>query len=151
LAGSSLGPVALGQVRADVRQLLVRFSARGSMDVYCVVGGDIRVGYPSAKLLRSLSRRQRRRVAGRAVLALTANNRYALRGVRAGTRLATVAPRLRLGTGNRIGPNTWYLLPGRAANGVLRVRRGVIVEIGIAARALTDNRRRARTFLASFG
>ncbi|MDX6667634.1 MAG: hypothetical protein QOK04_1014, partial [Solirubrobacteraceae bacterium] len=150
LSGSSLGPVTLGQTRAAIRRRLGRFSTRGSIDLYCLAGGDISVGYPSAKLLRSLSRRQRKRVLGRAVLVLTANDRYALLGVRSGARLATVARRLHLQGGNRIGTNTWYLLPGRAANGVLRVRRGVVEEIGIVDRALTGNGRRVRTLLASF-
>jgi hypothetical protein len=42
-------------------------------------------------------------VNNRIVLALTASNYYGLRGVHAGTRLATFARRLRFGTGFQTG------------------------------------------------
>ena len=44
-----------------------------------------------------------------------------------------------------------YLVSGRVANGLLKVRRGAVEEIGIADRGLTCNARRLRTLLASFG
>ena len=92
----------------------------------------------------------RDRLDGRIVLALTANRNYALDGVRPGARLATVAERLALGAPFRWGRNTWYLVHGRRANGVIKVRRGVILEVGIANRALTDHRVAEQQLLRSF-
>jgi hypothetical protein len=152
LTGATLGPIALGSTRAELRMTFSRFSTRGraSMDFLCLTGGGIRVGYPSAKLLRSLSRRMRARVAGRAVLVLSANRRYAFRGVRHGARLAAVAGRLHVGRGYKIGLNTWYVAPGRLANGLFKVRHGVIEEVGIVVKSLSTGRRPTRKFLASF-
>jgi hypothetical protein len=124
LGGTRLGPISLGARRSLLRREFSRFSTRGraSMDFLCLAGGGIRVGYPSANLLRSVSHRARAQFTGRAVLALTANRRYAFRGVRHGARLAGVARRLHIGRGFRIGLNNWYLAVGRRANGVFKVR-----------------------------
>jgi len=113
-------------------------------------GWGIRVGYPSAKLLRELSSRQRARVAGRIILALTANRYYALDGVRPGRRLATVAARLGAGRPLSIGLNDWYVVRGRASDGVLKVRRGVVQEVGIASKQLCHGRAAQRRLLRSF-
>lgn len=152
LAGSRLGPVALGQTRATARGRLSQFSTRGrvSMDFFCLRGGVIRVGYPSPKLLRSLPRSRRGSLTGRIVLALTADRFYALRGVRPGAKLAAAARVLHPRAGFRIGLNVWYIVPGDRANGVLKVRHGIIEEIGIATKRLTSTRASAIRFLSSF-
>jgi hypothetical protein len=49
-----------------------------------------------------------------------------------------------------VGLNTWYLAPGTDSRGVLKVRHGVIEEVGIANRRLTASRVAARRFLKSF-
>jgi hypothetical protein len=120
------------------------------MDFYCLAPNGIRGGYPSGALLRTLSASQRRRVSGRVVLALTANRRYALRGVRVGARLARVTRRLKAGRPYLVGRNTWYLTPNGSSRGVLKVRHGIIEEIGIADKRLTASRRAARRFLRTF-
>ena len=152
LAGIRLGPLALGDTRAAVRRTVGRFSTHGRSDVdyVCLVGGGIRVGYPSAAIARSLRGPVRRAVAGRAVLLLSSARVYALRGVRPGARLAAARRRLRLGTGYRIGVNTWYLTPAGAAAGVLKVRGGIVGEVGILDRRLTGSRRTNRRVLGSF-
>jgi len=134
--------VRLGMTRAHARRLFRRSSTHGRrfMDFFCLASIGIRVGYPSPALLRPFSRAERRRVRGRIVLALTSNrsNRYyALRGVHPGTRLATVARRLRLGSGFQLGRNRWYLAPHGPSRAVLKVRHGTIQEVGIADTALT--------------
>jgi len=154
LAGRSLGPVTLGMTRARARRRFARYSTRGRryMDFFCQAGRNgIRAGYPSPKLLRRLSRAERRRVRGRVVLVLTASRHYALRGVRPGARLAAVARRLAVGKGFHIGLNWWYLAPGGSRRAVLKVRHGIIEEIGIADKQLTNNRRADSRFLRSFG
>ncbi|MDQ6936808.1 MAG: S8 family serine peptidase [Actinomycetota bacterium] len=152
LAGTRLGSLRLGMTRAGARRVLPRFSTRGRryMDFFCLSPIGIRVGYPSPGLLRTLSRSGRRRVAGRVVLALSADRHYALRGVRPGRRLAAAAGLLHTGRGFRIGLNTWYLAPDGSARGVLKVRHGVIEEVGIADKRLTASRRPALSFLRSF-
>ena len=120
------------------------------MDFFCPARRGIRVGYPSPKLLHGFSRAERRRLQGRAVLILSANHRYALRGVRPDTRLARVARRLRVGRGFHVGLNWWYLAPNGRSRGVLKVRHGVIEEVGIANARLTRTRRAALRFLESF-
>jgi hypothetical protein len=152
LTGRSLGPVTLGMTRAHVRSLFARLSTRGRqyMDFFCGHVGGIRVGYPSPQLLRTLPRAERRDLPGRAILILTASSHYALRGVRPGSRLAAVTRRLRVGSGFQVGLNRWYLTPDGPSRGVLKVRHGVIEEIGIANRQLTDSQRADRHFLSSF-
>jgi hypothetical protein len=152
LRGTRLGPIALGQSRAQARRTLFHFSTRTrrAMDFFCLAGGGIRAGYPSRRLLQSLPARQRGRVGNRVVLILTADRYYALRGVRPGTRLALASRKLRHRSRFTIGRNIWYVVPGRVANAVLKVRHGVIEEIGIADKRLTTGRERQRRFLASF-
>jgi hypothetical protein len=153
LSGRSLGPVTLGMTRARARSRFASVSTRErrDMDFFCPAHDGIRVGYPSPALLRTVPSSERRRLRNRVVLALTSNTHYALRGVHPGTRLAAAARRLAVGKGFHIGLNRWYLTPGGPSLGVLKVRHGVIEEIGIADRALTSNRRADRRFLSSFG
>ena len=87
---------------------------------------------------------------GRVVLLLTANRHYALRGVRPGARLARVARRLRLGRAFKIGLNTWYVFPDGPSSGVLKVRRGVVEEIGIVDKRPTGGASATLRFLKAF-
>jgi hypothetical protein len=107
------------------------------MDYICLTGTGLRIGY----------------VGGRALLILTSNRRYSLDGVRPGASFASARGRLALHAraGIRIGVNTWYVLRGRTSNGVLKVRDGVVQEIGLADRRATSTRARAGRFLSSFG
>jgi Tannase-like family of unknown function (DUF6351) len=152
LSGRTLGPVRLGEKRAAVRSQFLKGSTRGRryMDFFCRSTNGIRVGYPSPRLLRALTSRQRRSVRGRAILILTSNRHYALHGVHPGAALAKVAHRLHVGSGFQIGLNTWYLAQNRRSAGVLKVRHGAIEEIGIAEKQLTRGHRAAKLFLASF-
>jgi hypothetical protein len=120
------------------------------MDFYCLRVLGIRAGYPSGKLLRSLSHKQQRRVQGRIVLALTANHHYALHGVRPGTKLRKVKRKLHVGRHYTVGRNSWYLVPNGSSHGVLKVRHGVIQEIGITDKRLTGSVRADRKFLRTF-
>jgi hypothetical protein len=137
LTGSTLGPVAIGRSRNGLRHALPKFSTRNRhrMDFFCITRGRIRVGYRH----------------GRAVLVLTANRRYALRGVHTRTKLRKVAHRLHLRRGFTVGKNTWYVVPGKRVNGILKVQHGVIRELGLADRALTTgSRHKVRRFFTSF-
>ena len=70
--------------------------------------------------------------------------------MRPGALLKKVARRLRVGKGFHVGLNWWYLAPNGSSRGVLKVRHGVIEEIGIANPRLTGTRRAALKFLNSF-
>ena len=118
------------------------------MDFFCLKPIGIRAAYPSPAMLRELPRRMRGRFRNRIVLLLTADKRYALRGVRPGARLRRVARRLHVGRRIRIGLNDWYLCPDGRSRGVLKVRHGVIEEVGIAEHRFTRNRKADRRFLS---
>jgi hypothetical protein len=49
------------------------------------------------------------------------------------------------------GRASWYLIAAGSSRGVFEVRHGVIEEIGIANRQLTNSPRADRQFLSSFG
>lgn len=117
--------------------------------MFCTGHNVISVGYPSPRLLTSVAPSDRRGLSDRAVLILTSNRHCALRGVRPGTRLARVIRRLHVGQPFVVGRNHWYLLADGSARGVIKVRHGIIEEVGIANRALTSRRAKARRFLAS--
>ena len=152
LAGRRLGLIRLGMTRAEARRAYRHSSDRGRRyeDFFCLTPIGIRVGYASPKLLRRLPARQRRQVRGRVVWVSTANASYSLRGVRPGMRLASAAKRARVGRGFHVGANWWYFVPGHAANGLLKVRRGLVEEIGLADRTLTRGRAAQRRFVQSF-
>jgi hypothetical protein len=137
--------------RATIRGRFTKRDRRSHrfIDVFCAGHSVISVGYPSPGLLASVAPSQRRRLSGRAVLILTSNRHFALRGVRPGARLARVTHRRHLGRPFVVGRDDWYLLADRSARGVMRVRRGIIEEVGIANRSLTNRRAKARRLLGS--
>jgi len=117
------------------------------MDFFCLNPIGIRAGYPSSALLRGRSAKERRRVQGRIVRALTASPPLCASRGAPGARLFRVGHRLGIGRRFRIGLNDWYLTSDGSSRGVLKVRHGIIEEIGIADRRLTAGSRAARRFL----
>ena len=97
-----------------------------------------------------MSARQRTRLRGRIVLALTANHHYAIDRITAGARIARVRRRLTQAERRRIGGNTWYGLRSRHTTRVLEVQHGTVVELGIANYALTATRAQQRLLLTGF-
>jgi hypothetical protein len=152
LAGRRLGPVVLGETRVLVGRRFTHISTRGrrDMEFLCLSPTGIRIGFPSPDLLRTLAASRRVALKGRIVLALSANPRYALNGVRPGTTLRAAATHLRLSPPYQVGLNTWYLVPGAVSNGLLKVRHGLVEEIGITNQRLTTGPRAIRRFLTSF-
>ncbi len=151
ITGTKIGPLGLGLSRGQARHRLKRYVVtHNDFDNFCLYGGwGIRVGYPSSRLMRTLP--AARRFAKHVVLGLTANPYYALRGVRPGMSLRSAAHALHVGRGFRIGTNTWYLAPDGVSRAVLKVRGGIIQEVGIANRRLTSGSRATQQrFLASF-
>lgn len=153
LAGKRLGPLSLGMTRARARHMFRHFSTRHRlyMDFFCLVPTGIRAGYPSPRLEKSLAARTRARIRGRVILLLTASPYYALRGVRPGATLRATRRVLHLSRAYHIGLNYWYLASlGGATRGVLKVRHGVVEEVGIAYASLTAGHAAAFGFLRDF-
>jgi hypothetical protein len=148
LSGSRLGSVRLGMTRAQAHHAYRHSSDRGEPyeDFFCLTPIGIRVGYASPKLVHAVPASPR----GRVVWASTSNPRYAIHGVRPGALLKAASRQLRLGQVLRIGLNDWYLAPDGSVTAVLKVRRGVVEEIGIAERALTSTRKQQSAFMRSF-
>lgn len=154
LGASTIGPLRLGMTRKTARkQLMGRYKVtHNAFDNFCLYAGwGIRVAYPSNALVRHVSAGERHKLAGRIVIALTANPHYALNGARPGQKMTKRLQRhLHVAKPFRVGRNLWYLMPRRFSPGVLKVNHGVIQEIGIASRPLTHGRKAQTRLLHSF-
>ena len=82
--------------------------------------------------------------------ASTASAFYAIDGIRPGATLVAARRSLKLSAVFHIGANDWYLAPIGAATAVLKVRRGLVQEVGIGDKRFTKTRKAQRTFLTSF-
>ena len=152
LSGTTLGRVRLGFTRARARRAYTHSSDRGRRyeDFFCLTPTGVRVGYASAKLLGLLPRHERGRFRGRVVWASTSSRFYSLRGIRPGASLAAARKVLRVGAPFHVGLNRWYFAPDGASTALLKVRHGIVQEIGIADKALTRRRGAKRAFVTSF-
>jgi YVTN family beta-propeller protein len=152
VSGRTLGLLTLGETRAQARHTYPVFATRGRhfQDFFCVTPNRVRVGYASPKLLRLLSASARRHIRGRVVWISTANRHYAIHGVRAGTSLGRAGRHLKLEKKFVVGRNDWYLAPAGGATAILKVRHGVVQEIGLANARYTRDRTMARLFLRTF-
>jgi hypothetical protein len=152
LSGTTLGRLRLGMSRSQAHRVYDRSSDRGKRyeDFFCLTPHGIRVGYASPKLLKTLPAAERKRFSGRVIWASTAYAYYSLDGVRPGATVAAAGRRLTLTRAFRVGLNDWYLAPNGASTGILKVRDGIVEEIGIGDKQLTQGRKAQRTFLTSF-
>jgi hypothetical protein len=110
----------------------------------------VRVGYASPKLLDKLPKKERKQLKDRVIWASTSSAYYTLHRIRAGATIAAASRALRLGAPFHIGLNTWYLGPNGSSTAVLKVRHGVVEEIGIGDKSLTKTTKADKTFLKSF-
>ncbi len=152
ISGDMLGLIRIGMTRAQVHHKYTRSSDRGKryQDFFCLTPMGVRVGYASPKLLKTLPKRDRKRWAGKVVWASTSNPYYALHGVRPGESIAAAAERLHTEAPFHIGLNYWYLARRGNVTAVLKVRRGVVEELGIAANSLTNGRSAQSALMHSF-
>ena len=152
LSGSTLGLVTLGITRARARRAYTHSSDRGTRfeDFFCLTPIGVRVGYASTVLLKTLSRAQRKRLSGRVVWASTSNAFYAVDGVRPGATLTAAHKHLQLTGPFHVGLNFWYLAPNGSSTAVLKVRHGIVEEIGIGDKQITQGHKAQLTFLKSF-
>lgn len=153
LRESRIGPLKLGMTRAQARRALIDSSVErrtAYKDFFCLTPIGIRDGYLSPALAHTLSGSTRAGLRRRVIWISTSNTHYKLHGVTAGTKLTTVARKLSVGRPFKVGRNTWYVFPTGSVQGIIKVRKGVIEEIGIADRALTTTRGMTSRFLRSF-
>jgi Pro-kumamolisin, activation domain/Putative Ig domain len=152
VSGATLGLIKLGNTRKQAKHAYRHSSDRATryQDLFCLTPIGIRAGYASPKLLSSLPARQRKGLQGRVIWISTGSASYAINGIRPGATLAAAAGRLKLGRPFQNGANTLYLAPAGGATAVLRVRGGIVQEIGIANKRLTKSRASQRILLGSF-
>jgi hypothetical protein len=152
LNGHGLGLVRLGMTRHQARAAY-RHSARHSersKDFFCLTPTGVTVGYGAPALLPGLSRRTRKRLAGRVSWVSTSGAYYAVRGIRVGATATAATTALRTTAPFRIGLGDWYLAPNGASTAVLEVKDGVVADIGIAAKRLARGRAAERILLLGF-
>ena len=153
LAGTRLGLIRLGMTRRQARAAYAHSAlrSRGAEDFFCLAPIGIRDGYASPRLRRTMSPARWRRIAGRVVWISTANPFYAIDGISPGATLTVARQRLPDGDEQRVGGNEWYLAPAGPVTAVLKVRGGIVQEVGIATRQLTRTAKADRALLTSFG
>jgi hypothetical protein len=152
LGGTTLGLIHLGMTRPQARHAFTKSTNRGEayMDFFCLTPRGVRVGYASPKLLKTLPKSKRAGLTDRVIWASTSNGYYNVRGIRPGATLTAAKQALPGGNYFRVGANYWYLAPNGADTAVLKLRGGVVQEIGIGDKALTKGLKAQKTFMTSF-
>jgi hypothetical protein len=152
LAGTRLGLVTLGMTRAQARRAYTHSSDRHKQyeDFFCLTPIGVRVGYASPKLLHTLPSAKRAHLSNRVIWASTSSGYYAVHGIRPGATIAAAGAVLKLTGPIVIGLNHWYLAPNGSSTAVLKVRHGIIEEIGIGDKRLTHGHKAQHAFLSSF-
>jgi hypothetical protein len=152
LGGTTLGLVTLGMTRAQARHAYTHSSDRHKQfeDFFCLTPIGVRVGYASPKLLDILPTGKRRHLSNRVIWASTSSGFYAIHGIRPGATIAAARAGLKLTGPIVIGLNDWYLAPNGSSTAVLKIRHGIIEEIGIGDKRLTQGHKAQHAFLSSF-
>jgi hypothetical protein len=152
LSATTLGLVKLGSTRKQEHFLYRHHSDRGKQfeDFFCLTPIGVRVGYGSPKLLAILSAPERKALLGRVVWTSTSNPFYSIGGVRPGESIVTAAAALHTLPVLHIGRNDWYLAVEKSSTAVLKVRGGVVEEIGIATNELTKTAHDRNVLMHSF-
>ena len=143
--GRRLDRARLGSARPALRRAYPPLSLdrkTRKLDRFCLLGGGyVRLGYPTPAIEKGLKGRELRRIRRRAVLALSSSGEHRLKGLRKGSSTRTVRRRLRGERRYRSGAHEWYLAPSSQARIVVKVRRGRVIEIGLADLRLTRGKK----------
>lgn len=152
LAGQTLGLVHLGMTRSQARRAYTHSSNRGKKfeDFFCLTPIGVRVGYASSTLIKTLPGRLGKRVSRRVIWASTSSGYYSVHSIRPGATVAAAGQQLKLAGPFHVGLNYWYLAPNGSSTAVLKVRRGLVEEIGIGDKSLTTGHQAEINFLKSF-
>jgi hypothetical protein len=149
VTASKLGPLSLGETRAQARSVLPGFTADARADEFCVAGGPgLTAAYAGPSPSASIARSDRSQPSDRITVVLTGNHGYDLEGVHPGARVGRAPARLRAGTVLRIGAVSWYVFHLGRARGLLEVRGGVVRAVGIATASVTAGRAADRRLLS---
>jgi hypothetical protein len=152
LSGQKLGLVKLGMTRAQARHAYTHSSNRGRQfeDFFCLTPIGVRVGYSSPTLLKTLPSHQSKQLKGRVIWSSTSNAFYSVHGVRPGATLTAARKVLKLAGPFHVGLNFWYLAPNGSSTAVLKVRHGIVEEVGIGNKQITQGHKAQLIFLKSF-
>lgn len=149
----SLGKARLGRTRKSQRRALggKRLKSQKGIDRYCVRGsGQMRIGYPTKRLNSKVSKRSRKRIRSRAVLAISSNKRFRSRGVRVGDSVRMLRNRLQRERRVRVGRSVWFTVRGRKSRQIFRTQGGKVRELGIGDKRLTATKRGTQRFLRAW-
>ena len=150
LTGKQLGPARLGRRLAEQRAVFegANRQTRANLDRFCAEGGgNFRIGYPTPRLTRKLSRGLKRKVKGRVVIVLTSSRRFSLRGIVVGDTVAEARSRLTREQKFKIGSNTWYVAKRGGARLLVKTKGGKVREVGIGDPRLTTSAKATKRFL----
>ena len=152
LSGETLGLVKLGDTRSQAAKAYTHSSNRGKQyeDFFCLTPIGVRVGFASPALLRTLPKSEQGKLAGHVIWASTSSAYYTIDGIRVGATVAAARLKLKLTGPIHIGLNDWYIAPNGTSTAVLKVRHGVIEEIGIGDKSLTGTHAAQLNFFKSF-
>ena len=152
MTGRNIGLAKLGINRSQARQLFSHHSGRGRQfeDFFCLTPIGVRVGYASPLLLKTLTAKEQRELKGKVVWASTSNPHYSLDRIAAGASLAYAKRTLGGGRTFHIGHNYWYVVRKSSYTVVLKVRHGVVEEVGIADNLLTGTKHQEAVLMHSF-
>ncbi|MGI8864112.1 MAG: hypothetical protein ACR2JH_06880, partial [Solirubrobacteraceae bacterium] len=152
LRGNTLGLLRLGMTRAQARHAYRLSSTRGFKykDFFCLTPNGVRVGYASPKLIRTVPKREREHLLKHVIWASTSNAFYSVRGIHPGATLTAAAKALHPAGPFHVGLNYWYLAANGRSTAVLKVRHGIVEEIGIGDKALIHGHKADLAFLENF-
>ena len=153
ISGRGIGPLRLGMTRAQASKVSSHSSNRGKAyeDFFCLAPTGIRVGYGSPQLLALLPPAEAAKLKGRVDWISTASPNYSLKGIRPGATLKRLERAMPGGNEFVIGRNDWYLAAEPGMTAVLKLRHGIVEEVGIADPQLTRTRSVQRKLMLSFG
>ena len=140
LSGSRLGRVRLGMTRHAYRAS--RHRRVKTRPGFCAIRQDVRVGYATRGIDRTLSKQAAHRLRDRVIWVTTADVDYSVRGVHPGETLRTARRHLKLRKGLAAHHGTWYFIGLRRATVIVKVSHGKVRETGITERQLTHGRTR---------
>ncbi|MBA3436838.1 MAG: hypothetical protein H0U14_02430, partial [Thermoleophilaceae bacterium] len=150
----ALGKARLGRTRTSQRRALgaKRLKSHRGIDRYCVRGGgQMRIGYPTRRLSSKISKRSRKRIRRKAVLAISSSKRFRVGKVRTGMRLPALRERLRGERRYRVGRSVWFTARGERSRLLFRTQKGRVRDVGLGDKALTSTRRGTQRFLRAWG
>ena len=153
LSGKVLGPAQLGRGRVAQRAIFkgANIKTARELDRYCAEGGGtFRIGYPTARLNKTLGSKLRKAVKEKVVLILTSSPRFTLSGIKRGDKVAAALKALKGEKKFKVGSNTWYVTSRGGSRLLVKTSGGLVREIGIGDTRLTRNAVEIKRFLKTW-